>query len=529
MENAKDIKFILSSYPKYREKLFIRGYIITSKSIDDILGYPFYGNWSSMKIGDFYFYIHKKQHVYNYSWNNGTLFLIGHCISPIDNLINEEVILKVMAEKFNDSKAKALEFINGLTGNFLIGNVKDGVIDFCTDPTGMLFGCYGVINDIFYLSSHVQLIADLCQLQKSQYALDMEKYKYFYKYGVFFPGDTTQYSYVKRVMQNHVFRYDSGDVKYRRFYPVYEIECVKTEIEYKNLIKKISKILSRTIKLAVRKWDSIAMSLTGGMDSQTTLANANGNYEDIKFYSYISMPGDERDAVAAHKITSNIGVEHKIYEISNKDEDFMDIEVVCSIIQHNNGGYKVNDNDVRKRLYFSELNEFEVEIKSWISEIGRANYYKKFGLKRMPKQLSCRHCTSMYKIFTVQRNLAKRTDRIFKEYKEKCGFDKIPNGYDASDMYLWEFRYSAWGGRVITSEHSYSNEIFIPYNNRYLLELMLKAPLEKRISDKFHKDLISEGNSMIADMNIVVTNWNETKKRQLFEKLYFLINSILPF
>lgn len=529
MFNVEDLKIALSSHSKYQEKLFTRGYLISSKFIDDTSGFPFYGNWSTTKIGGFYFYVHRKQHVYKYSWNNGTLFLIGHCISPIEDLIDEETILKVLAEKFNDCKDKALEFINGLTGNFLIGNIKDRLIDFCSDPTGMLFGCYGVIDGDFYLSSHVQLIADLCQLEKSDYALDMEKYKYFYKYGVFFPGDTTQYLHIKRIMQNHIFRYDFECVKYKRFYPVHEIEQVKTETEYKELIKKISKILNNTLKLAVRKWDSIAMSLTGGVDSQTTFANANGYYEKMKFYSYISMAGDERDAIAAHKIASSVGVKHKIYEISNKDEDFTDIEIIRLIIQHNNGGYKVNDNDVRKRAYFSERNDFVVEIKSWISEIGRANYYKKFGLKKMPKRLNCRHCTSMYKIFTTQRNLVKRTDRIFKEYKEKSSFDKMPRGYDASDMYLWEFRYSAWGGRVITSEHSYSNEIFIPYNNRYLLELMLKAPLGKRISDDFHKDLIREGNSKISDVNIVVTNWNETKKRQMFEKLYFLINSILPF
>ena len=143
----------------------------------------------------------------------------------------------------------------------------------------------------------------------------------------------------------------------------------------------------------------------------------------------------------------------------------------------------------------------------------------------MPKHLSPRHMTSMYKIFTTQRSLVKATDVQFAKFINKTGFHKFPKGYDESDMYLWEFRYSAWGGMVITSEHSFSNEIFIPYNNRLLLDYMLSAPQEKRISDKFHEDIIKYANKKIDDCGITITNWNETKKRMYLEKIYFKVHS----
>ena len=241
------------------------------------------------------------------------------------------------------------------------------------------------------------------------------------------------------------------------------------------------------------------------------------------------MDGDKIDADAAHKISNAIGIPHDIYEISHNDNEFNNIEIVRTIIEHNNGDYKINANDVRKRCYFSDLNKIDIEIKSWVSEVARANYYKKFGLKKMPNKLSERQMTSMYKIFTTQRKLVKQTDKLFKNYVEKIKFHSMPKGYDESDMYLWEFRYSAWGGNVITAQHSYSNEIFIPYNNRYLLNLMLKAPLEKRITDEFHEDLISFSNSIISNTGITITNWNETKKRQYLEKLYFIIHSLFKF
>jgi hypothetical protein len=57
---------------------------------------------------------------------------------------------------------------------------------------------------------------------------------------------------------------------------------------------------------------------------------------------------------------------------------------------------------------------------------------------------------------------------------------------------------------------------------------MLQAPLEKRISDEFHEDLILLANPKVSEPGITVTNWNETKTRMRVERLYFLINSHLP-
>ena len=72
-------------------------------------------------------------------------------------------------------------------------------------------------------------------------------------------------------------------------------------------------------------------------------------------------------------------------------------------------------------------------------------------------------------------------------------------------------------------------EIFIPFNNRLLLDLMLKAPKDKRISDEFHEDLIKFGDPRISELGITITNWNETKLRQKIERLYFLIHSFIKF
>lgn len=520
------IKEILEKNVDLQQFLFIRGFLITTDKSYDINQFPFYGNWNCVDIKQYRILTHKKQKVYIYEKNEVTVFLIGHCLNPFDLLYDENAIIEKIHQK-SDSQSEMIGYINQLTGSFFLGIIKHDKIDFLSDPSGMLFSCYGKIEDNLYISSHAQIVGDLCDLKKGEYVSRLEKYKYFYKYGLFFPGDLTQYEELKRVLQNHIISFNGENFSHQRFYPSSTLKIVDTKEKYEQLIEKVVTIMKTTIELAIRKWDNLALSMTGGMDSKTTLACANDLYDNLHFYSYISMEGDKIDADAAHKIADAIGIKHSIYTIADNDDAFENIDIFRSIIEHNNGRYKVNKNDVRKRYYFATQQPFEVEIKSWVSEIARANYYKKFGLKKMPKCLSPRHMTSMYKIFTIQRKLAKATDKEFARFIDKTKFHELPLGYDESDMYLWEFRYSAWGGMVITSEHSFSNEIFIPYNNRLLLDYMLSAPLQKRISDEFHEDIIKYANKKIDDCGITITNWNETKKRMYIEKIYFILHSFI--
>ena len=85
------------------------------------------------------------------------------------------------------------------------------------------------------------------------------------------------------------------------------------------------------------------------------------------------------------------------------------------------------------------------------------------------------------------------------------------------------------GGQVITSEQRLPFDITIPYNNRLLLEAFLTLPLERRIADQVHADLIHMLNAEIDKTGVSVTNYNETKSRMIKEKVYYLVNSALPF
>ncbi|WP_018590340.1 hypothetical protein [Terrisporobacter glycolicus] len=528
--NTKEMIELLEEYPQYRNDIFKRGYLITSDTTINNKEYPFYENWNICKVGDFIFYIHREQKLYIFEENNNIFFLIGHAYNPFTMEIDEISILKKISNSYYRSKNKYFDAVSELTGLFIIGFIENCQIEIIVDCAGMQGAYYGFIDDKVFVSSHMQMIGDLCNLKVDSYVEELINYKFYKLYGPFLPSDLSSYKEVKRLVPNTVVNFKLNKFIVNRFFPDEGLEICESEVEYESTIKEIGKILHNNIELISRKWEKPAISMTGGMDSKVTVACANGLYDKFKYFSYISMPGEVIDAEAAHTIANHLGISHKIYNIPDENSKFKDLEIITKIINHSFGNIgKLNQNDMRKRVYFRDTNEFDIEVKSWVSEIGRANYYKKFGKKRMPKHLSPRNLTTMYKFFVNNRSLVKKTDKVFEEYRDKYKFGENFNNYDESDMFLWEIRYGAWGGLVLTGEHRYSFDITVPYNNRKLIKLLLSLPLNKRINDKSHEDIIKLMNIKVDEPGITIVNYNETKKRMYFEKLYFNLNGLLPF
>lgn len=95
-------------------------------------------------------------------------------------------------------------------------------------------------------------------------------------------------------------------------------------------------------------------------------------------------------------------------------------------------------------------------------------------------------------------------------------------------MHYNEVTWGSWGGLNI-SEMKFCFDITLPFNNRVLMDLLFRIPLEDRISDKHHLQMKKHLNKELYDMNIRVVNMKETKFRANALNVIFTINSILPF
>lgn len=521
MMKKEDIQNLLEKHINLRDKIFCRGYVLTNATID-VYSYPFFGLWKTEKIDEFTLLVSEKQHYYIYKGNNGIWILVGHAYNPFTMTSNEMEILKDMDKQ----KDNFLKILNELTGIFSLHHINNGEVKVYGDATGMQTTFIGIIKGKSWISSHTNLIGDLCNLKLDPYVRKLSRYKFFKLLGNYLPGALTPFKEIIRLTPNFFAILNNGELKVKRFYTP-----KRFNIENKDIANRVAKILHNNMSLIAQKWNKPAISCTGGCDSKTTIACTTGLYDKFYYFSYVSNDSEEVDAEAARTIINAIGQEHKTYVIPDDDNVFPDLEATRSILMWNDGNLRDNNrNDVRKRKFFEDTKDFDVEVKSWASEIGRAYYSKRFDNRiDFGKMPSPRKCTAMYKFFLHNRPLVWATDKIFNKWLKEYFQQDKNNPIDWQEQFFWEFRVPSWNGLVITGEHRYSFDITIPYNNRLLLELLVSAPIKDRINDTIYKIIRNNMNPKIDATGIAITNIKHTNTRAKLENIYYWLMTHIIF
>lgn len=509
----KKTEFInmLEKNPELKKDLFIRGFLITDKKINDVSGFPFYGNWEVKESSGYYFMAHNLTGMHLYVTDEGnTFFIMGHAYNPFTKEYEEQKILAHIAEAYGTSDY--MERVNDITGVFVYGCIVNGKLEYLVDPSGMQSACSGKIGKYFYCSSHPQLIGDLCHLKMDDFVKELIRYKWYGRVmGPYLPCDFTPFAEVKRIVPSILYTYDDV-ISHKRYWPLTEVKEAVDQKDYDQVIREAADILKNNMELVTKKWKKPWISLTGGIDSNTTFAAGNGNYEKFETFSYISAEKEVPDAAAAKEIASHFGLKHHEYHIPSENSKLDLFEEKRDLFRHNNGYIaELYDNEARKKFYLRENTDCDVEVKSWVSETIRAYWYKHYGRKSFPK-LSGKLYRNLYKIFITNRRLAHKLDKLFDQYIKEFEYDKIPGSYPTADMHYNEVTWGSWGGLNIT-EMKYCFDITFIYNNRRFLDLMFRVPLEKRISDQHHLDMKRYLNSELSDMNIRVVNLKETDFR----------------
>lgn len=518
---------LLTENKELQKDLFVRGFLITDRKNLNINEFPFYGNWKMEYHGEYCFLGHELTGMHIYEDRDGNVFFImGHAYNPFIMEYRESEILTYMANAYGTEKY--LSKVNELTGVFVYGSIVDGKLEFVVDPSGMQSACYGKIGETFYVSSHSQLIGDLCNLKMDDFVKELVSYKWYGRVmGPYLPADLTPFKEVKRIVPSIWYTYEMC-VKHTRFWLLEDISIAENKDEYQQIIESAADILKNNMKLVSMKWEKPWISMTGGIDSNTTFAAANGEYDKFETFSYISAEKEVPDAEAAKTIAEHFGLKHHEFQIPDSNNELEKFESILAILRHNNGYVAdLKENEARKRMYLKKYAMCDVEVKSWVSETIRAYWYKHYGRKTMPK-LSAKLYRNLYKIFIADRALARKVDKIFEEYLEKYEYRKISDSYPAADVHYNEVTWGSWGGLNI-SEMKYCFDLTFIYNNRIFLDLLFRVPLEKRISDQHHLDMKKYLNKELYDMNIRVVNMKETKFRAFALNVIFTINSILPF
>lgn len=534
---AEEMKKCLSDNKKYRNKLYCKGFVLTTYRIEILDQYPFYGNWNEQIIssGENVYYLYTHCETTKYVCNDGkrTYILIGHAYNPYSMEVDEENILEELANSAKSGEVDFWDKESELTGVFFWGCIYKEKVKFAVDCTGMQMTYCGEYEGNLYITSHSKLVGDLIGLKRTKYIDKLVENHFWHYFGTWLPGDISPYDELKRVVPNCAYLYNGGKKSFevKRFYPMHTIEEIKNEDEYQETIHELGYIMSNTMACIAEKWKNkkVSISVTGGRDSLTALSCAKEHYNDFSYFSYISNADEAVDAKAAKIVLDNLDLKQELYEIPEKWEGYKDIDIFRKILECNAGCIGNNNvNDVKKRLYFTENPPCEIEVKSWVNEMGRGWYQNKFNKDKFPKYPYPAYWRAMHKVL-ISPYLIHHTNKIFKDYLKNYYSKEVFDRVSWLELYFWEFSWNAGEGMFLTSEHRVPYEITIPFNNRKYVEKMLQIPIEKRKIDAIPNELIRYMEPRISDTGIAIKDVSHTDRRALIEKIHLELFSKLVF
>ena len=505
-----------------KSKIFCRGFLITDRDID-VESYPFYGNWHKTEVGNYTVMTHPLQTLFLKSGGGVTVGLIGHAYNIITGDISEDKIVEELLKRTSE-KDSFFSSVNELTGVFCIFVLFPDKLILLNDAVSLQTVFFTENAQSFYAASHTNLISDLAGFKEDDYITRLKKCRTFSYFGNQLPGNLTSFREVKRMIPNHYLKVDGQTELIRFYYPHTE------DLDFKTIVSRTCEFLKKTMRLISEKWDRPAISLTGGCDSKTTLAGANGLYDKFLYFSYDSQPNEVPDAEAAVKICKELGLPHIFYHIPYSDDEFENIDDIRKILIWNGGDVRDNNpNDVRKRAFLDKQSDFDVEVKSWASEISRARYSKRYmGKRSFGKKPTPRKCTTFYKYLT-NRKIVNETDKVFRDYIDKYFLPDSKRPIAWQDQLYWEWHWPSRDGVTLVCEHMFSDLITIPYNNRIILTTLLSASFEDRYKDSVYTAVRNELDSRIDAASGDIVDVNHTKARALKERAYYRLNVLLPY
>lgn len=503
--------------------LYRRGYIVTTKQDLSLEHYPFYGNWYKYEINDKYSaFVHKDQKFYleHIQGTNRTMILIGNAYNPFDGIISENELLKSALSKLDKFEEEFFSYISEWTGIHVIGLFDDDKVMFVQDCTAMEACFYGNCDGHTYFLSHMGLLGDIAHPTENRFISSLiNSYSYNHWGTKYLPGDLTVYNELKRLGPNVAVYLQNRKFHIHRFFPV--VPHQEVDASNSKVIEEIAAIIKKSVHLCADKWKRPAISLSGGLDSRTTFAAANGRYDDFYYYSFHCKKQEKQDAYAAHNICAAIGVPHTIYPITDNNADIQDFELFKTIVAHNEAYmHTPPDHEIRKYYFLSTLDDYDVELKSWASEIGRAYWEKRYGFS-LPKRLTPRDFSIFQTRFLGTPRLLKKSEEAYRNYLKKSELIEPPYNYEHTDMFYWEYRFGSNGTTVTMEQQIFNFEVTMPMNNRKLMDMFLWFPHEFRKRDSVNIGTILINEPRFADINHEVHNGYFSGKRIMLEGLYY--------
>jgi hypothetical protein len=457
--------------------LYKRGFVITNKDpLEDKKGILQKLNWRNIKIGEYNVIFDGNLNINSSSLAGTDILVVGTVLDPFNNLINSDDITEKLAQKFNDSTEDFFDYLDRLSGRFILLLKSKTKTFILQDATGTRSVFYTWQSNFVFISSHAELLADLnCYKPSDEANRFKSSIQFRDNKDSYFPGISTPYEEIKMLTPNTLLNLSAREVE--RFFPRENLENQEINNE---LIGELSDFFQSQVDL-LRKDYSLSLSLTAGLDSRLSLATSKKHKDHIYFYTLTYGKNSEKDAEVARDICDELNLTHHIIPTKGKiDDGFMDL-----FLKNTSNMSSEFRGEIGEALYYN-YPQGCLHIKSNGSEICRGYYRDIYAI--LPNKILGEVYAKLYGI-NPQSSFVRES---FEEFIEvtKLNKESIYN-YDHYDLFYWEHRIGNWQSLCLY-EWDIAQDTFIPFNNRYILTKMLSIPLKDRLSGRLYYDIIKK-------------------------------------
>jgi len=462
--------------------MFKGGYLITSEdshsSNNTNVNY-ISTHWEKKKIDSLFCLFDPDLDAYSYDKQQATILLLGIVLDPLNAIDCPETILTILLNKYLRSEEEFFNYVDILTGRFIILVASPNKRFIFQDATGNRSLFYHKSSDEIFVASHAQLIAEIKNYEIPQEREDFVKSESYKRNVRHFPGILTPYPNIFVLTPNTLLDLDKLEIK--RFFPHERIKQQEISLD---LVDEVSNLFRKQVQMLCKK-RKLSVSLTAGIDSRLTLAATKEFKNLIFYYTYVTKGNSEheKDAYYAQKICNYLKIEHHLLS-ANETAVCEDDWEFLKVFRRNTAYMRADSQGMLANALFKKHPKNCLHLKSNVAEISRAFYRKKVCLP--PKYINPLLLSRLYGInpaslFCID---------AFKDFIEITNFKKASTfDYDFYDLFYWEHRLGCWQSLQIL-DFDMSQDTFILYNNRYILNKMLSVSLKERVKNTLYCEII---------------------------------------
>lgn len=407
--------------------------------------------------------------------------VLGEAIHPRYPDLDLEGIAALLAARFDSRQTE----VDQLVGRFVVISGTDlHDLGLQTDAIAMRAVFYTFASDGRLIAgTHAKLVADAALGYPASVAPK--------PFALGYPGMTTPYPGVLRLPANVELMLADG--RLRRFFPLEKIQPTTIEDAWAVAFDRAATVVG---EWARRR--PVLVSLTGGLDSRTTLAAARKHWSQLTFFTYDrGDPGHAIDMCVAQDIAGALGIKHLAIDFS---ADRPSAELLKVIRDNSYGSHQ------RKlaAAYHARFGEQRfLHVRTNLLELGRSNLFAK-GNKRPQLQggLTTPGRMADFYIRSGKVDPIEHVEPAFAEYVERTAFARTLGLASTWDLFFVEHRMGAWHSGVVL-ESDIAFDTVIAFNSREIVRHWMGVPEEVRSTASHLREMIE---SLLPELQRIPIN-----------------------